>query len=157
VLKTRDGFVQGYNGQLAVDAGHQIIVAQRLTTNGSDQAGLIPLVDAARAALGRKPREDSADAGFCREDNLAPLAARGIRGYLAPGRAAHGTADPSGRRRLKPGNRMAAMAAMLKRAGARAIACASRRASPRSVRSSRRAASASSCCAASARSGTNGR
>jgi len=119
ILKTRDGFIQGYNGQLAVDHTQQIIVAQRLTTNGSDQAGLIPLLDAARAALGRKPREVSADAGFCREDNLAALAARGIRGYLAPGRAAHGTADPSGRRRLKPGSRMAAMAATLKRAGRR--------------------------------------
>jgi transposase len=119
VLKTKDGFIQGYNGQLAVDAGHQIIVAQRLTTHGSDQAGLIPLVDAARAALGRKPREVSADAGFCRDDNRAALAARGIRGYLAPGRAAHGTPDPSGRRRLQPGSRMAAMAAKLKRAGRR--------------------------------------
>jgi transposase len=119
ILKTRDGFIQGYNGQLAVDAAHQIIVAQRLTTNGSDQAGLVPLLDAARAALGRKPREVSADAGFCREDNLAALAARGIRGYLAPGRAAHGTADPGGRRRLKPGSRMAAMAARLQRAGRR--------------------------------------
>ena len=119
VLKTRDGFVQGYNGQLAVDGAHQIIVAQRLTTNGSDQAGLVPLLDAARAALGRKPREVSADAGFCREDNLAALEARGIRGYLAPGRASHGSADPSGRRQLKPGSRMAQMAARLKRAGRR--------------------------------------
>jgi transposase len=119
VLKTRDGFVQGYNGQLAVDAAHQIIIAQRLTTNGSDQDGLVPLLDAAQAALGRKPREVSADAGFCRESNLEALAERGIRGYLAPGRAAHGSADPSGRRRLKPGSRMAAMAARLRRAGRR--------------------------------------
>ena len=71
----------------------QIIVAQRLTTNGSDQAGLAPLLDAHQAALGRKPREVSADAGFCREANLAALEARGIRGYLAPGRAAHGAPD----------------------------------------------------------------
>ena len=119
ILKTRDGFIQGYNGQLAVDAARQIIVAQRLTCNGSDQAGLVPLLDAARAALGRKPREISADAGFCREDNLAALAARGIRGYLAPGRAAHGAPDPSGRRRLQPGSGLAAMAARLKRAGRR--------------------------------------
>ena len=119
VMKTRDGFVQGYNGQLAVDRAHQIIVAQRLTTNGSDQAGLAPLLDATTAALGRKPREVSADAGFCREANLEALAARGIRGYLAPGRASHGSADPSGRRQLKPGSRMAQMAAKLKRAGRR--------------------------------------
>jgi transposase len=119
MLKTRDGFVQGYNGQLAVDAGHQIITAQRLTTNGSDQDGLVPLLDATTVALGRQPREVSADAGFCRESNLEALAERGIRGYLAPGRATHGSADPSGRRRLKPGSRMAAMAARLRRAGRR--------------------------------------
>jgi transposase len=119
VLKARDGFIQGYNGQLAVDAAHQIIVAQRLTANGSDQAGLVPLLDATAAALGRTPREVSADAGFCREANLEALAARGIRGYLAPGRASHGRADPSGQRQLKPGSRMAQMAARLKRAGRR--------------------------------------
>jgi transposase len=119
VLKTRDGFVQGYNGQLAVDAAHQIIVAQRLPASGSDPAGLVPLLDAATAALGRTPREVSADAGFCRESNLEALAARGIQGYLAPGRAGHGAPDPSGRRRIKPGSRMAAMATKLKRAGRR--------------------------------------
>ncbi|HYZ25321.1 MAG TPA: IS1182 family transposase, partial [Geminicoccaceae bacterium] len=119
VLKTRDGFVQGSNGQLAVDAAHQIIVAQRLTTNGSDQAGLAPLLDATTAALGRKPREVSADAGFGRERNLEGLTARGIRGYLAPGRASHGSADPSGQRQIKPDSLMAKMAARLKRAGRR--------------------------------------
>jgi transposase len=119
VMKTRDGFVQGYNGQLAVDAAHQIITAQRLTTNGSDQDALVPLLDATTAALGRKPREVSADAGFCRERNLAALEARGIQGYLAPGRAAHSAPNPNGRRRLAPGSRMAQMAARLRRAGRR--------------------------------------
>jgi transposase len=119
VMKTRDGFVQGYNGQLAVDTAHQIIVAQRLTTSGSDQDGLIPLLDGTTAALARNPREVSADAGFCRETNLEALAARGIRGYLAPGRASHGNPDPSGARPIKPASRMAEMAAKLRRAGRR--------------------------------------
>jgi transposase len=119
IMKTRDGFIQGYNGQLAVDSAHQIITAQRLTTNGNDQAGLVPLLEATTAALGRKPRELSADAGFCREDNLEALAARGIRGYLAPGRGRHGNPDPSGQRQIRPGSRMADMAARLKRAGRR--------------------------------------
>jgi hypothetical protein len=69
--------------------------------------------------LGRKPREVSANAGFCRDDNLATPEARGIRGHLAPGRAAHGTPDPNGDRRLKPGGRPTAMAARLTRAGRR--------------------------------------
>ena len=119
VMKTRGGFVQGSNGQLAVDRAHQIIVAQRRTTNGSDQDGLVPLLDATKTVLGRTPREASADAGFCRESNRAALEERGIRGDLAPGRAGHGAADPSGRRLAKPGSRMAKMAARLKRAGRR--------------------------------------
>ncbi len=119
VLKTRDGDIQGDNGQVAVDSVHQIITAQRLTTNGSDQAGLVPLLEATTAALGGAPREVSADAGFCREDNLEALATRGIRGYLAPGRGRHGNPDPSGQRQIRPGSRMAAMAAKLKRAGRR--------------------------------------
>ena len=119
VLKTRDGFVQGYNGQLAVDSAHEIIIAQRLTTNGSDQDGLVPLLDATTAVLGRKPRELSADAGLCREPNLEALAACGIRGYLAPGRGRHGNPDLSGQRQIRPGSRMAGMAAKLRRGGRR--------------------------------------
>ena len=61
ILPTRDGFIAGYNGQLAVDADNQIIVAHRLITDSGDISGLIPLVDAASLALGRKPIEISAD------------------------------------------------------------------------------------------------
>ena len=90
----------------------------------------MPLLDAATAVFGRKPGEVSADAGFCRESNLAALEARKIRGYLAPGRAAHGAPDPSGRRLTNAGTLMAKMAARRSApAGARAIGCASRRSS----------------------------
>lgn len=57
ILPTRDGFVQRYNGQIAIDAVHQIIVAHRLVTNSADCRALVPLVDDARIHLGRKPRE----------------------------------------------------------------------------------------------------
>ena len=50
-----DGFIAGYNGQIAVDAAHQIIVAQRLQTNPADYAALVPLVDQATANLGANP------------------------------------------------------------------------------------------------------
>src|SRR5215213_4823867 len=40
ILPTRDGFVQGYNGQIAVDAAHQVIVAHRLVTNPADHRAL---------------------------------------------------------------------------------------------------------------------
>jgi transposase len=119
ILKTRDGFLQGYNGQIAVDAHRQVITAHRLTGSGADHAALPPLVDDTRRHLGRKPREVSADAGFCNEDNLAALAARGIAGYLMPGRARHDQPGDVGRRRIAPESRMAQMAAKLKRAGRR--------------------------------------
>ena len=81
VLLTKDGFIQGYNAQAAVDGAKQIIVAHGLTQSMSDCPQLVPLVDAVRANLGRKPREISADAGYCSEDNLLALATRKIHAY----------------------------------------------------------------------------
>jgi hypothetical protein len=63
ILKTRDGYIQGYNAQAAVDAEAQIIVAHGLTPSMSDQDQLVPLVDGIEHDLGRKPKETSADAG----------------------------------------------------------------------------------------------
>ena len=76
ILKTKDGYIQGYNAQAAVDAHAQIIVAHGLTPGMSDQDQLVKLVDGIKANLGRKPREASADAGYCSEANLAALAER---------------------------------------------------------------------------------
>jgi len=117
ILKTRDGFVQGYNAQIAVDGHRQVITAHRLTGNGADYGALVPLLDATHRHLGRKPRAVSGDAGFCNEENLAALEARRIAGYLMPGRARHDTAGDTGRRRIAPDSRMARMAAKLARAG----------------------------------------
>jgi hypothetical protein len=86
IMKGRDGFIQGYNGQAAVDAEHQIIVAQHLTNNSTDQGQLIPLADAIEANLGAKPRELSADTGYCSEANLKALEERRIAAYVATGR-----------------------------------------------------------------------
>ena len=86
------GFVQAYNAQAAVDADAQIIVAHELTQCPSDQGQLVPLVAAIENNLGRKPEQASADSGYCSEANLEALVARGIDGYVAPGRAKHPTA-----------------------------------------------------------------
>ena len=89
IMLGRDGFIQAYNGQAAVDGKHQIIVAHRLTQSASDQDGLLPLLDATMANTGCLPHEVSADNGFCSEANLAGLVERGVRGYVATGRAKH--------------------------------------------------------------------
>jgi len=45
IQKSGDGFVQGYNGQLAVDEANQIIVAQALTNQPPDTEHLIPMLE----------------------------------------------------------------------------------------------------------------
>ena len=87
ILKTKDGYIQGWNAQAAVDGTAQIIVAHGLTPSTSDQDQLVPLLDAIERDLGRMPKEASADAGYLSEANLNALAARGIAGYIAIGRA----------------------------------------------------------------------
>ena len=67
IMKSKDGFVQAYNAQAAVDADAQIIVAHELTQCGSDQGQLVPLVAAIENNLGRKPEQASADSGYCSE------------------------------------------------------------------------------------------
>src|ERR1019366_1835850 len=93
IMKSKDGFVQAYNAQAAVDGTAQVIVAHDLTQSGSDQTQLVPLVAAIAANLGRKPEAFSADAGYCSEANLEALEARGIDGYIATGRAKNPTAN----------------------------------------------------------------
>ncbi|MFM7608856.1 MAG: IS1182 family transposase [Alphaproteobacteria bacterium] len=119
IMPSGGGFIAGYNGQIAVDAAHQIIIAEQLSTNPADFAALIPLVDQAQANLGRKLGEVSGDTGFATEANLAAMAERGIRAYLTPGRIRHGETDPTAGRVLKRKPLMQAMADKIRRAGRR--------------------------------------
>jgi len=114
ILKTKDGYIQGYNAQAAVDGTAQIIVAHGLTASMSDQGQLVPLVDGIEENLGRKPKEASADAGYLSEANLqALIVERQISAYIATGRAKH--ADEVKRKISGPLSR--AMRDKLKRAG----------------------------------------
>ena len=119
IMKTKDGFIQGYNGQAAVDGHHQIIVAQSLSNNGSDQAQLAPMLSAIKSNMGQNPVEFSADAGYCSAANLRTLARRRIAGYIATGRQRHGTSAAVGKRAPRRGSLLAKMATKLKRAGRR--------------------------------------
>jgi len=100
IMPSQGGFIAGYNGQIAVDAAHQIIVAQQLGTNPADFAALIPLVDQARANLGRKLRKVSGDTGFATEANLEAIDDRRVTAYPSPGRIRHGDTDPTAGRLL---------------------------------------------------------
>src|ERR1700720_2541394 len=87
IMKSKDGFVQAYNAQIAVDSTAQIIVAQDVTQSPVDSGQLVPMIDAAKTNLGRYPEQASADAGYCSEANLEALENRSIDGYVATGRA----------------------------------------------------------------------
>src|SRR6478736_559406 len=103
------------DAQAAVDATAQVIVAHHLTNNAADHDALRPLLDAATANTAATPAEVSADSGYCSEANLADLAERGIRGYVATGRAKH----PDGGEDQRRGPLVSAMRLRLRRAGRR--------------------------------------
>jgi len=109
MMKTKDGFIQGYNAQAAVDAEHQVIVACDLTNQGADCPQLLPVVDQIKANTEALPKQLSADAGYASDDNLEGLEERDIEGFVAAGRQKHGTAAPAAGT-AKAGSRLAAMA-----------------------------------------------
>jgi transposase len=115
ILKTKDGYIQGYNAQAAVDGEAQIVVAHSLVASTSDQDQLVALIDGIEANLGRRPKEASADAGYCSEANLAALRQRRIAAYIATGRAKH----PGQGKRNLTGRLTKAMRQKLRQAGRR--------------------------------------
>lgn len=119
IMKSHDGFIQGYNAQAVVDADSQVIVAQGLTNNASDAPQLAVMVAQIKQNTGRQARELSADAGYCSQDNLKELRRRHINGYIATGRQKHGQATASGERKVKLGTYAYAMWQKLRRGGHR--------------------------------------
>jgi transposase len=88
LLKTRDGYLQGYNAQAAATAD-QVIVAASVTNGADDVAAFAPVLDEARANLRRagsrrRVRTVVADAGYWSNDNAA---AAGVEAIIAPGKA----------------------------------------------------------------------
>lgn len=69
ILKTSNGWVQGYNGQAAVDCANQIIVAQSVTTDPNDVQQLEPMLEQCEDVAGDPPEKLLADAGYWSEAN----------------------------------------------------------------------------------------
>jgi len=98
IQKTNDGFIQGYNAQVAVDETFQVIVAQHVTT-ANDVNQLQPVVESIAATLKNQPKEVLADAGYCSEENIRALEKKGIEPFIATSRQKHGERRPSPRGR----------------------------------------------------------
>jgi transposase len=93
IMKSGDGFVQGYNAQFAVDDAAQIIVALGVSNQSPDCEHLIPMLDRVVENCGASPQRVSADNGYLSEENVARGSSRGIDLYIAPGRLKHHNAD----------------------------------------------------------------
>jgi hypothetical protein len=90
MLKGPDGFVQGYNTQIAVEPVFQLIVGQTVTQAANDKQQMTPLVEAIREQSGQKPEEVLADSGYCSEGNLQYLRKKRIEGFVATEKQKHG-------------------------------------------------------------------
>jgi transposase len=88
LLKTKDGYLQGYNAQ-AVTTTDQFVIAAEVTNLAMDAPAYATMVDAAKKNLRhagekRRVRRVVADAGYWSVDNVA---LKGVESFIAPGRA----------------------------------------------------------------------
>jgi len=97
-LRQRQGFTLGYTATMAVSEDH-LIVEQRVTQEATDNASLLPVVEAVEQRCGETPRKVSADSGFFSLENVRGLEARGIEGYIPDANLAHELKGQGRRRR----------------------------------------------------------
>ena len=90
MLKGSDGFLQGYNTQIAVEPVFQLIVGQRVTQAANDKQQMVPLIEAIQEQSGQRPEEVLADNGYCSDENLKYLAKKKMEGFVATGKQKHG-------------------------------------------------------------------
>ena len=90
MLKGSDGFLQGYNTQIAVEPVFQLIVGQRVTQAANDKQQMVPLMEAIEEQSGQKPEGVLADNGYCSDENLKYLARKRMEGFVATGKQKHG-------------------------------------------------------------------
>jgi transposase len=97
IMKGADGaFLQAYNGQAAVDADHQVIVACQLSQEANDKRLLIPMVEQTIELTGCKPGTVLADPGYYSEENVTAMEALRVKALIPPDKERCGTpADPA--------------------------------------------------------------
>jgi transposase len=95
IMKTADGFIQGYNAQIVVDDAAQIIVAQAVTNQCPDAEHYIPMLDQTVENCGRKPDQVSADNGYLSEASVVWSENQGIAAHIATGRRPHNAPPPT--------------------------------------------------------------
>jgi len=80
----KKSFVQAYNAQVAVDSQAQVIVAAAITQQTNDKQQLLPMIQAVKETMGRKPKAVTLDNGYWDTDSLQDPALQGIEVLVAP-------------------------------------------------------------------------
>jgi hypothetical protein len=94
LMQSGGSYLQGYNGQLAVDRDHQVIVAVGVSNQPPDVEHLEPMLQRIASNAGAWPDVMTMDAGYWSEDNAKACADHGIDAYIATGRLPHGQPPP---------------------------------------------------------------
>ena len=94
IMKRDGAYLQGYNGQAAVDDQHLIIVSCAVTNQAPDQQHLPPLLEQVQRNCGAYPDKLLADAGYWDEKHVDLCEQRGVDPYIATRRYKHGEAPP---------------------------------------------------------------
>ena len=92
IMEHQGGFIQGYNGQIAVDEDHQVIVAAALPNQAPDTYHLVPLLERVQANCGALPSKATADTGSWAPSNAQWCEDPGVDAYIATGRMKRGWA-----------------------------------------------------------------
>jgi transposase len=78
------GYLQGYNGQIAVDAKSQVIVAVDLSNSATDVGFLVPMIDQVVANTAITPEHILADSGYYSAANVVETEARNATALIPP-------------------------------------------------------------------------
>lgn len=91
IMPTKQGFIQGYNSQAAVDTETMLIVATNVSQSTNDKQQLSPLLDEFNnlpESLG-KAQAILADTGYFSAENVRRCVKQGIEPLIAAGRESH--------------------------------------------------------------------
>jgi transposase len=89
IMPSSDGFVQAYNGQLAVDTKTSLILSAHVTQHSVDMRQVRPTLETLERLPIGKPSALIADAGYFSELNVERCVAAGIEPYISAKRDKH--------------------------------------------------------------------
>ena len=83
IMKTRKGYIQGYNAQAVADVDSGIIVAADITSEANDVKQLIAMLEQVKQETGQEPAKILADAGYYSDENLDAMTGKNTQPYIA--------------------------------------------------------------------------